>query len=293
MMALIFGIKIINLKKYYKKLNQLQHKYITTMIGTRLHSDNVSIRILLGIPNLSDFIIKLKLTMYYNIFKNNDNNNIFYKIIKSNYIEIYNKYKHNNNSIKKLKNQWAYLTIDYIQTINAWDIDNKYLDINNLPNDKKIWLKLINNKYSNIYQCELNKFLSKNGRILTMIYGYDILMNKYKNKPYHGFFDEINKIYNGNISTSNIKKSIKILFNWTKLNYLTINNDNKLTQITNLLPKRCPFCGNNRSFVAYHLIWLCPRFNQIRHDDLGWIGREDFTKNLDFIEEVQTEIDSL
>ena len=63
-MALLFGIKIIHLKKsHYIKLDQLQHKYLTSIIGTRLKLYNKSIRLLLGIPKLSDFLIKLKLTI--------------------------------------------------------------------------------------------------------------------------------------------------------------------------------------------------------------------------------------
>ena len=117
--------------------------------------------------------------MYYDILKSNDNdNNIFKKIIKSNYLETYQKYINNNKSIKGIKNQWALSTLDYIEIINLWNIDKKYLDINNIPNDKKIWMKLINKKFHEIYLIELNEFLTKNGRILTLIYGYDTLYNK-------------------------------------------------------------------------------------------------------------------
>ena len=41
----------------------------------------------LGVPKLSEFLIKFKFSMYYDILKSDDNNNHFYKLIKTNYLE--------------------------------------------------------------------------------------------------------------------------------------------------------------------------------------------------------------
>ena len=83
--AFIYGLKIININKsYYTK---------TTILGINLKSDSLSVRILLGLPKLSDFIIKLKLLIWYDIFKHNDN--IFTYIIKCNYNELCKEYINN------------------------------------------------------------------------------------------------------------------------------------------------------------------------------------------------------
>ena len=109
-------------------------------------------------------------------------------------------------------------------------------------------MKLINKKFHRIYKIN-NKFLSKNGKFYHDLW---ICYNKIKNKIYHGFIDELNDVYNNNASTTNIRKSIKTLFNWTKLNHLTINDDRKLVLINNDNDKKCPVCGNHRSFIPYH-----------------------------------------
>ena len=116
-MAFIFGLKISFIKKYqYEKLDSVQQRYLTSIIGGGRKMDNLSLRILLGLPRLSDFIIKLKLSMYYDIFKSITHKNIFTEFIQKNYNETYQIYRNNNNSFKAVKNQWLYPTLDYIQS---------------------------------------------------------------------------------------------------------------------------------------------------------------------------------
>ena len=90
-MAFIFGLKIIYLRKYHcKQINSIQNKFLSTIFGAGQKMDALTLRILSGTPKLSDFIIKIKLIMYYDIFIKNKNK--FTKFIKSNYNETYNIY---------------------------------------------------------------------------------------------------------------------------------------------------------------------------------------------------------
>ena len=189
-MAMIFGLKSIFLNQTdYKELNSLQKKYLSTIIGGGQKMENMSMRILLGILQLSDFIIKLKLSMYYDIFRTNKD--VFSGLIKKNYIEAFDLYIKNNNSYNGIHNKWIYPTYDYIQCSETWNIDRKYLDIHNLQSSRNEWIKIINRNYKKIYQKELDQFLSNNGRLFTMIFGLSHFMEKYRNKIYSGFIDEL------------------------------------------------------------------------------------------------------
>ena len=132
------------------------------------------------------------------------------------------------------------------------------MDINNLPQNRNDWLRIINSKYNDLYLNELETFLKKNGRIFVAIFGYDTLHSKYKNKPYSGLFDELKLIFNDNMSTNEICKSIKVLMNFTKLNYSTIDSNSKLVPCSNKGDHLCPFCGLKwRRCASTHLIWFC------------------------------------
>ena len=85
-MALLVSIKISFLKKdHHNDLDELQNRYMTTIICSGKKMDNLSLRILLGLPKLSDFIIKLELMMYSARSKSHDND--FTNFIKNNYDE--------------------------------------------------------------------------------------------------------------------------------------------------------------------------------------------------------------
>ncbi len=120
---------------------------------------------------------------------------------------------------------------------DMWDLDKKFYDINNLPNTKNEWLSIINTKYRMIYRNELSEFITnKNGRILNLITGMDTILAEYNTKIYSGLFDIIESIYGVDISSNNLIKTIKILFNWTKFNFLTMvpDTNSNTMKITNL-----------------------------------------------------------
>ena len=285
-MALIYGLKIIPLNKSdYKKLDRLQHSYITTILGINLRSDDTSARILLGAPKLSDFLIKLKLSMWYDILKQYDNTFTF--IIKCNYSEILQEYISNNYSFKGIKNQWAFIASDFINTLNYWNIDQKYIHINNLPESKNEWMKLVNNHYNETYRKELKHFLSNHGLILTTIFGIDVIMKKYNKKIYHGLLSELKALYNNDISTSKLKKSIKLLFKWSSCNWKSLNS-NPNTLFSSNQDKFCPLCGSKRNNFLYHLVWVCNKVE--KKTNLQWFRNNDFTNNIIFLEGVQTKI---
>ncbi len=181
--------------------------------------------------------------------------------------------------------------------IDMWNIDKRYYNIDNLPNSRNEWVSLINNKYRNIYRNELSNFLSdKNGRILNLITGMDTIIKEYNTKIYSGLFEIVELIYGVDISTNKLIKSIKVLFNWTKLNFLTtktIANVVTVTNIGNGLEKRCPLCNCRRSSSNFHLIWTCKALDMIRNKNLTWTKKTDYTGNILFLEEVQRKINEI
>ena len=59
----------------------------------------------------------------------------------------------------------TYSIYDDIETLRNYGIDMKYMNINNIPNEKNKWIKIIDNKYKIIYQDELSKFKTKIGKL--------------------------------------------------------------------------------------------------------------------------------
>eukprot|EP01083_Nonionella_stella_P143392 445614_1 len=63
-MAFIYGLKIIKLSTTnLTQIDSMQHKYLTTIMGTGVHTNDNDLRMVLGVPKLSNFIRKLKLIM--------------------------------------------------------------------------------------------------------------------------------------------------------------------------------------------------------------------------------------
>ena len=58
-----------------------QQQYLSSIPGLYKTSDGKSLRIILGLLKLSDFLMKLKLIMYHDIFKNTDNLFKYYPVI--------------------------------------------------------------------------------------------------------------------------------------------------------------------------------------------------------------------
>ena len=151
---------------------------------------------------------------------------------------------------------------------------------------------IVNRLYRERYRAELETFLSGNGRILSLIFGRGAMHRKYRSKIYSGFLHELKLLYNDDISTTRTSKSIRVLFNWTRFNFLSIDRQRKVIPIPKRESGLCPLCGLNRfKFVAYHLIWLCRAVD--RHCDLIWVNNKDFTENLVFLEGIQASISRL
>ena len=147
------------------------------------------------------------------------------------------------------------------------------------------------------YRLELESFLSGNGRVLALIFGMSTLSRKHSSKIYGGFLDELKQLYDGEISTTKTSKSIRILFNWTRLNHLSARRarDGQLSVIpvTDPQSKLCPFCGEHRfHFMTYHLLWSCPMLET--SEELFWANNSNnFAGNLVFLEGIQAKIDDL
>ena len=68
----------------YDKLDRLQNKYLSTILKTYKTCNNETLRMIIGLPKLSTFLRKIKLRMYWDIFRDADN--VFKEIIKRSYI---------------------------------------------------------------------------------------------------------------------------------------------------------------------------------------------------------------
>ena len=295
--AFLFGIKILKLTATnLKHIDRLQHSYLTSIIGGRVKINGDTVRIILGVPKLSDFIIKLKLSMYYDIFRVHENE--FTHQIRSNYAAYYRKYVANNRQTKGVPNKWAHITEDYIKTLDRWNVGEQYKDVQNLPDSKSEWMSIIEGIYRQRYRNELTYFLEGSGRIISLYFGKDELRRAHERRVYGGFLDELKHLYNDDISTTKTSKSIKVLFNWTRLNHLSAQRaqDGQLR----LIPawdrdsgKLCPFCGQHRfHFVTNHLLWNCPMVEGSY--DMLWVKNpNNFTKNIAFLEGIQARIDDL
>jgi hypothetical protein len=272
-------------------MDSLQHKYLTTIIGGRLKINSAAVRIILGVPKLSDFLVKLKLSMYYDIFKGPENE--FTKQIKANYDVLYRMYIQNDSKVRGLKDQWAYTTADYIKTIDRWNVGEHFKDVTNLPATRNEWMSIVNDLYDEKYRAELETFLDGNGRILSLMFGRGDMHRRHSCKTYGSFLPELKQLYDDNISTTNTSKSIRVLFNWTKLNYLSIDDRGKVIPVPKQEPALCPFCGLNRfKFVANHLIWICRAVE--RDCELTWANNHnDFARNISFLEGIQAQISRL
>ena len=124
------------------------------------------------------------------------------------------------------------------------------------------------------------------------IFGENVLSNKYKNKIYPGLFDELMIIYNYNITTNNISKSIKVFFNWTRLSWYKYNENASLHHKNNSICKYCRLCSAPRREANSHLIWLCTKVE--REKTLDWLNNTNsMTEKKAFLEKLQEQIDSL
>ena len=99
-------------------------------------------------------------------------------------------------------------------------------------------------------------------------------------------------MFNNNISTNNIKNSIKISFNWTKLNWIKQPLDNLINN--NKIPrmKYCRLCDAPRGETNYHLMWLCTKVERL--ENLNWKNnQQSMKKKVLFLEKIQRQIDLL
>ena len=90
-----------------------------------------------------------------------------------NYIDYYNKYKYNNNETKGILNQYKFICRYYIATLKFLNIDIKFADITKIPNDKHEWIKIIDDRLTQIYEDEYNKFIKSNGSLIFKLFKYN------------------------------------------------------------------------------------------------------------------------
>ena len=299
--AILYGLSITNLTiSEYKKLDTIQHQIITSILGVSPKTNAGTCRIILGIPPFNKHLLKIKLINYYKIFKKLYNNYSY--IIKRNYHEIYYKYKLNNDSLLGIKNQWMYPTFDYIKSINLMNIDTKYTNINNLPNKRSEWIKILNRKMRDNYEKEYNKFIKSNGKLLTMIFNEKSFTKNNSKIIYPGLIKYLSILYqNDNVCTNDISGSLKILINSTKLNWIFKNNiininmnpnGNVISSINNdnnIRLKLCPFCKRLANDFRLHLVLDCKAMK--RKKKIVWTNNlNDLKEKISLLEQIQKKI---
>eukprot|EP01084_Bolivina_argentea_P185008 319057_1 len=93
---------------------------------------------------------------------------------------------------------------------------------------------------------------TKNDKIINNMFKPNELMNYLLTEPYRGLLKYISAIYsNDNASTNNIKNSIKILFNWSCLNWI---NKNRFIETSKQIIKYCPLCNVQRCSMNEHIM---------------------------------------
>ena len=165
---------------------------------------------------------------------------------RRNYQELLTRYTANGNTLLQMKDQYLFDTRDWITCIDLWGLPDIYKDPKCLPFLAKDWKRIIENKWYSIYRSEFDDFMAGNGKLLTLIFGSDMISARHHDEPYIGFIDELKCIYSDDISTDTVSRSLGLISNSTKLNYQYVKvNDEKC----------CPHCiqrldGN----AANHLI---------------------------------------
>ena len=275
--AIIYGLKIIPFanKSMYKKLNSLQNNYLTTIFGAYKTTASDTLHILFGIPKLSLFLVKIKLSFYYDILKNT--NNTIKEIILDNWIDFYYKYIFNNNKMTGIKQQYLHPIRDYILSLQYFGLPNHYIDINNLPNTRSEWINILNKQMKSHFQNQLQYFQENDGFLFHTIFKDCPDYIHSCKKPYRGFIKQLQILYtDNNLNTLKLKKSFKILFNNTKFNwynptYIQSLNDPILSfiepktisnkTIKSIINNICPLCNNIRHVSNIHLLFECNNFH--------------------------------
>ena len=224
--AFTYGLRCVDTPK--SKLNDIdtmQRSYLSTILGVDRHTNSTAIRMILGIPKLSDRIIKLKLSMYYDIHKQTEN--VFKLNIVESHKRLRAKYKEYNGVIGDISPKWQYSTIDWIRYIEEWHLPIDYTEPRWLPITREKWLKILDKKMREKYNSEIETFLETNGKLISTIFGNDYLIDKHRRKGYQGFLEELKQIYGQNSrlpSTDKLSRSVKMLLNCMRLNWWTVNH---------------------------------------------------------------------
>eukprot|EP01083_Nonionella_stella_P061062 159203_1 len=117
------------------------------------------------------------------------------------------------------------------------------------------WNRIVQRRYEEIYEKNLNDWIDKNGSIFCELIGLHRL-KQYINKPYKCLTPLLKEIYNNeNLSTSILENSSQIMFNWDRIKYINSKDwiDNK--------HKICPLCEQHRNDnTAFHIIHECKEY---------------------------------
>ena len=292
--AFIYGMKMLPFKAtHYEAIDRIQRSFATMILGCGQRACSKTVRVVLGLPKLSEFLRKLKLSMYYDVMMQRENT--FAATLRANYMELLGKYRKNGNTLKGLKNQWLYDTADWIRCIDDWDLPEIYKDPLWLPGSRKEWQSVLRRKWKALWREDLEDVLSGNGSVFWIIFGIRHLRRKYASKPWSGFLDELRLLYSDRMSTKGIAKSIRMLINNTAASYLTASaGDRVIGPIVNGARVHgliCPMCYAPRSEIAaFHLAFKCDAVTS----EFGKIDeKQDYRLTVRFLEGLQSKIGEL
>ncbi len=290
--AFLCGMPVIPMRPtHYDQIDKIQRSYLRTISGCGMSTDALTLRILLGVPQISEFLTKLKLVHYYKVMMRPESTrtNIFAEHQARNYDEMMREYERNGCELKGMRDQWRFDTMDWIRCIDRWGLPQCYKYAQWLPFTERGWRSIIEKRFQEIYESELDTFLKRHGRVFVAVFGLDVLAKRHRKRPYRGLLEEIGFLYGGDVSTTKMTKSVKVLINSTKLNYVRSNEEGSdgVSAVD-----VCPLCHRRRNEAAnIHAIWHCPAV--ARSGDMQWLHCKDFKENLQFLEELQLRIDEL
>ena len=253
--AFTYGMAVVPMRQsHYNQIDEVQRSFLRTIIGCGHGANSMSIRMLLGVPKLSDFVIKQKLLHYHRVMmvRADAATNALADHQAANYRELFHQYQLNGHSLDGLKDQFMFDTADWIRCIDRWKLPDIYKDPEWLPMSESEWKRIVDRRWNEIYRSDLAEFLNTNGRIMSLVFGVREMERKHMRRPYRGLIEEMKFLYSHDISTNNISKSIRVLINNTKLNYFerVPIPGNRGALAVGIRGRRCPLCHRHRGKYA-------------------------------------------
>ena len=276
--AAIYGLKILRFTKaMYNKIDAMQNQYLRAMLSLYRTSNAATMRIVLGIPPLSDFLAKLKLLFYFDAFV--DPANPYRLVVKRNYDEYHRLYIANDHKTSGIKGQYRFPTRDYIDTLEFLGMDDKYIDPSNIPADKAAWRHIITTCTRRKYRADAKEALKKGAGLLLALTqrGENRALLAPGAKPYTGLISNLALLLDKDQPTTDDLRPIsKLLFGNSKLRWddddsraaagvtdADIKDTLKRRKRFSALP-RCRHCSTISCDLSTHLIYDCTTFDAVR-----------------------------